>query len=149
MGIAVLREGDLADWKVRSLKGKWSKDKLAHIIGVISKHCRYHNVTDIAIKIPDPTRSSRQLDALTRQLLLSAKEKRLPHTIYSLYDLHAFTRKETKRKKQDIAEYVLERYPQVKQEYFKERNNKQEYYSKMFEAVLCAHMSDKLANEMQ
>ena len=141
MGLAVLRRGELIEWRVKTYKGVWSKEKLAYILRAIEKMCEYYQVTSVAIKKVDPRRSSEQLEVLTEHLIAFAKEKHFGIATDSLPELMEATGRQQRNLHYAIEECMLEKYPIVRKEYQKERNNKRQYYSKMFEAVLCAYMS--------
>jgi len=140
MGLAVLRRGELIEWRVKTFKGVWSKEKLAYILTAIEKICEYYQVTSVAIKKVDPRRSSPQLEVLTSHLTSFAKEKRFGLAAYSLPELMEATGRQQRNLHYAIEECMLKKYPIVRKEYQKERNNKRQYYAKMFEAVLCAYM---------
>ena len=140
MGLAVLRHGELIEWRIKTYKGVWSKEKLAYILRAIEKMCDYYQVTSVAIKKVDPRRASPQLEVLTEHLIAFAKEKQFSIATYSLPELMEATGRQQRNLHYAIEESMLERYPIVRKEYQKERNNKRRYYAKMFEAVLCAYM---------
>ena len=140
MGLAVIRDGELIEWRVKTFKGIWSKEKLKYILRAIEKMCDYYRVTAVAMKKVDPLRSSKQLDVLTNNLIAHAKKKHLRIATYSLPELMKVTGRKQKNTHNAIAECVVEIYPGLRREYIKERNMEREYYSKMFEAVLSARM---------
>ncbi len=143
MGIAVIRDGELVESRVKTFKGTWSKSKLAYILGVIEKVWEYYGITEVVIKKVDPIKSSKQLEVLTNRTIRQMTQKGMKMNMYSIYDLNAATGSKKRHLHSSIAEYVLEIYPGLRGEYLKERNNRREYYSKMFEAVLCAHLRIK------
>ena len=143
IGLAVIRNGELVDWNVKTFKGEWSKDKLKYIMHKLESICDYCQVTTIALKKVDPSKGSRPLEVLTAHIAKLACGKRIPIVAYSIYDLHSVTDERYRSAKKSIGEYVLDTYPRLRQEYLKERNNKREYYTKMFEAVLCAHLRNE------
>ena|SRR5579872_5667389 len=149
IGIAMIRNGDLVDWKVKSFKGEWSKDKLEYILRKLDAVCRDYPVTAIALKKVDPSKGSRQLEVLMARIIKLASKNRIPVTIYSIHDLHLMTDGRYKSAKKSIAEYVQTTYPVLKSEYQRERKNKREYYAKMFEAVLCAHIRNEQEVEIR
>jgi len=143
IGLAVIRNGELVEWRVKTFKGEWSKDKLHYMLRKLDAICGYCAVTAIAMKKVDPAKGSRQLETLTARILKLAHKKRIPIVTYSLYDLHSVTDGKYRSAKKSISEHVLDTYPKLRREYLKERNNKREYYTKMFEAVLCAHVRNE------
>jgi len=143
MGLAVLRRGELIEWRVKTFKGNWSKEKRDYILGTIKRMCDYFQVTAIAVKKVDPLRSSTPLNVLTAHLIAHAQRNGMPIAAYSLPELSALSGAKQRNMHGAIAELTLDAYPEVRREYLKEKNNKRKYYFKMFEAILCAHMSHR------
>src|ERR1039458_9865646 len=104
MGLAVLRRGELIEWRVKTYKGVWSKEKLAYILQAIEKICDYYQVTGIAMKKVDPRRCSDQLDVLTEQLIEFANAKHFGVSTYSLPELIDVTGYEQRNLHQGVAE---------------------------------------------
>ncbi len=148
MGLSVIHNGELIEWRVKTFKGPWSKEKLAHIFRVIENMRAYFGISVVAIKKVDPLKCSPQLLRLTDHIMVKAKKKGVRTAMYSIHDLYVITGKKERHLHNAIAEYVLGIYPGVRGEYMKERNNRREYYAKMFEAVLCAHMQYEKDNKV-
>lgn len=142
MGLAVIRDGELIEWRVKTFKGRWSKEKLRYILNAVGKMCNYFGVTGLAIKKIDPIKASTQLELLTNRLTAQVQKKGMRIRTYSIHDLNEVTGRKQRNLHHAIAEYVLEIYPGLQLEYLRERNGKREYYSKMFEAVLCSRLAE-------
>jgi Holliday junction resolvasome RuvABC endonuclease subunit len=140
VGLAVIRDGRLVEWRVKTFPKKWSKGKLQHIQKALTQTCEYYGISLMAIKKIDPAKSSRKLDRLVSSIQSLAQKRKIRVRYYTIHDLYDRTGN-AKRRKGQIAEYVLEQYSELRTEYLKERNNKRQYYAKMFEAVLCTHIS--------
>jgi len=144
LGFAVIHEGELIDWRVKSFKETWSKQKRDAILEAVHRLCEYHNVGVISLKKVDPLRSSPQLDRLLRNLIKQAKRYGIKVRQYSLSELDYGLRTSKRQTKDSIAEQVAEKHPELKRTYLQERNNRREYYTKMFEAVA---MAEQLKDE--
>jgi hypothetical protein len=138
VGLAVLYKGELVEWKVKTFKELWSGDKRKAILQTIDRLCGYHSIEVMVIKKIDPLRSSPQLDTLVAAIIRQAERKRIRVQQYSLSDLDYDLRSGKKQTKDELAEKVAERHPEFRKEYLKERNNRREYYMKMFEAIAMA-----------
>ena len=138
LGLAVLRNGELVEWRVKTYKEKWTKEKQAAILSLIEKLCDYYGVQAMAVKKIDPLKSSKQSEKLQKAIISLAESKHLSLAQYSLSDLDYDVRTGSKQTKGDLSEDVAERHPELKKEYLKERNNRREYYTKMFEAIAMA-----------
>ena len=138
MGLSVMRDGELMEWQVKSFKETWSFRKRAFILATISKLCEYHSVTRVIVKKVDRTRSSKELDRLIDAIIRQAERQRLHVDLVSLEDLDF----ERRKRKKDITEEMAAKYPELRADYEKMRDNRADYYTKMFEAVAIADYGD-------
>ena len=138
IGLAVICKGELVEWKVKSFKEMWSRDKRGLILATIRRICEYHNIQVIALKKIDPLRSSPQLEILVTAIVRQAERHRIKVKQYSLSDLDYDLRNGRKQTKDSLSENVVSRHPELKKKYLRERNNRTEYYTKMFEAIAMA-----------
>jgi hypothetical protein len=138
IGLAVIISGELVEWKVKSFKEKWCCDKRAAILSVIEKLFDHYDVSVISLKKMDPLKSSFQTDALVLSIEQLGERKKVEVLRYSLSDLDYDSRPNKRDGKTKLPEQVVEKHPVLKKEYFKEMNNRREYYIKMFEAVAMA-----------
>ena len=136
IGLAVLHKGELVEWKVKTFKEMWSVGKRKSILATIDRICDYYGVQVVSIKKIDPFRCSPQLDALIAALVKQAEKNMLTVRLYSLSDLDYDIR--TGKKKDTLSEQVASKHPMLRQTYLRERNNRVEYYTKMFEAIAMA-----------
>lgn len=138
IGIAVMHKGELVEWRVKTFSEKWSSEKRKAILETVKTLCDHHNIKLLSIKKIDLLRSSRELERLIVNIVKQAKRQRIKVQALSLSELDYDIRTGNKQTKANIAEHVAERHPEVRQEYLKERNNRREYYTKMFEAIALA-----------
>ena len=138
IGLAVIHDGELVEWKVKTFKETWSRAKRMAILEMIHRLCEYHNVGVLSVKKIDPLRSSPQLDRLLRNLIKQAKRYGIKVKLYSLSELDYDLRTGKRQTKDMLGEQVAEKHPEVKDAYLRERNNRREYYTKMFEAIAMA-----------
>ena len=136
IGLAVLHKGELVEWKVKTFKEMWSVGKRKSILATIDRICDYYGVEVVSIKKIDPFRSSPQLDALIAAIVKQAEKNMLTVRLYSLSELDYDIR--TGKKKDTLSEQVASKHPMLRQTYLRERNNRAEYYTKMFEAIAMA-----------
>lgn len=138
IGLAVIRNGELVEWKIKTFKEMWSRDKRNAIVATINRLCEYHSVGVLVLKKIDPLRSSTRLDKLIATIQEQAKSNGIHVVQYSLADLDYDLRTGKKQTKDNIAAEVADRHPELKHEYQRERNNRREYHTKMFEAIAVA-----------
>ena len=135
MGLAVMRRGELIEWKVKSFREGWSNGKRDSIVSTVDKLCKYYNVDIISLKKIDPLKSSPQLDRLVEAIQRMAKQRRIKMQHYSLSDLDYGNLPKKRRDKIAMKERIADKHPELRAEYLRARNSKNEYHTKMFEAI--------------
>jgi len=143
MGLGVIQNGELVEWQVKTFKGPWSKDKLSFIIGSIQDLCDHFRVSDMALKVVSPLRSSKNLLLLNKGIIEIAEKSKIPLSRFNGEDLKLKEGLQEKHSMNDLMEFVMEKYPVLNREYIRERNNLNPYYLKMFEAIAAALIVDR------
>lgn len=128
---AVFEEGDLVYWRTRMLKGRWSTEKVRKVERLLLDLIEYHRITELVIKRPHPSRSSRNLDNLVSAITRLGKRGRLVLRFYSLHRLKNSMSLDHRNGKMDIARSVTQRYPFLLPLLEKETK----YHLRMFEAI--------------
>jgi Holliday junction resolvasome RuvABC endonuclease subunit len=147
MGIAVFEGPELEDWRIKAIKGKWSKDKLSTIQRLISECIDQHNPDILVLKRIHQSRSSVGLNKLVGTIKQSSKKKNIKIYEYSIKDVEDFFLPGGRANKSKLAEIITSRYPVLSHDFRKEQINKNSYYIRMFEAVaLWATHVNKLEN---
>jgi len=145
LGIAFFEGGELLDWGVKVIKGKWSKQKMRKAIGIVSELLKRYEPNVIAIKKLHPSRSSRNLSRLVDWIARLARRKRLRLCRYSIGELEYFICPDEKTNRRRLADLVTSAYPVLCHELQKEKSHKNPYHIRMFEAVaLCTICFHKL-----
>jgi len=140
IGVAVMRDGELIEHRVRTFKKRWSKDKEKTILTYIEKLIEYYSVSHVALKTPDPLKSSKRLDQLNENVKEIVQKKTELHN-YSLPTVKLGLAIKS-HNKNSFMEQIAERYPELRKIYLKEINNRHSYYERMFEAIGVARCSD-------
>jgi Holliday junction resolvasome RuvABC endonuclease subunit len=147
LGIAVLQGPELMDWRIKILKGKWSKEKMKKAIEIISEFIERYEPNVLAIKKLHPSRRSRNLAQLTARIKEFSRRKGLKVFQYSIKDVEEFFIEEDKLNKKNLAEAIVSENPVLFHEHQKEKSHKNQYFIRMFEAVAlastCFHQVDK------
>jgi RNase H-fold protein (predicted Holliday junction resolvase) len=134
MGIALQRNETLYEWQVKTYKGVWSEEKLLKVIDQIEHIIITHVVKHIACKIPHSARCSSGLKLLIEKIKAIAKEFKLQLHIYSITDLKDLFNSEIRNKK-SLAFHIANKYPELTHIFLREKENKNQYHLKIFEAV--------------
>jgi len=148
LGIAVFQGSELLDWRIKILKGKWSKEKMKRAIEIVSEFIERYELNVLAIKKLHPSRRSLNLARLVAKIKEFSKRKGLKVYQYSIKDLEDFFSEEEKIKnKKRLAEMMVSEYPHLFHEFKREKSHKNPYYFRMFEAValasVCFHQLDR------
>jgi hypothetical protein len=138
LGIVVVKNNQLMGWHTKTYPGKWTKSKSKLMLQAIYNLAKYYEVTTLIIKRVDPIRSSDHLLSLVEKIKAQASEQKLHVKDYSIYDLQEFC-DHARNIQRAIADSVVEIFPELKYEYLQDRNNRNPYYYKMFEAALAAY----------
>lgn len=73
-GLAIAKNGKFLDWQLKSFKGKWSGIKLTIILRSIQGIIEQYGITHIALKVPHPSRSSKAVKKLCKEIQWLAHE---------------------------------------------------------------------------
>jgi len=135
IGVAVFEGQELKEWRVKVFRGKWSKKKLRRIKMLMCDTIDKHGADVLAIKKLQPYRSSKNLNQLTSVIKRLSKRRGLKVYQYSIKDLKAFYSPEERINKRKLAQLMAFRYPSLWYEFKRERNNRNPYYTRVFEAA--------------
>ncbi len=140
MGIAVLKEGRLAHWKIQKFQGAWDHKKRRTIVHFLSQQISRNKVEAIAVKIPDVLPISDGYIQLLGAMNVLFERKGIKAVYYTLSDLKKHYCLEKKINKKALTECIVAKHPELLLEYRKEQNNRNPYYHKLFEAVAVAQV---------
>ena len=147
LGIAVFQGPELVDWRIKVLKGKWSKEKMKRAIKIISDFIERYDPYILAIKKLHASRSSLNLKHLVTRIKALATRNKVKFYQYSIKELEHFFLEDEKHNKKTLAEKIASEYPVLCHELKKEKTHKNAYYFRMFEAValasVCFHQLDR------
>lgn len=143
IGIAVMKENILLDWRIHSFKDSWSRSKQKDILFVIAGYIEECKVTEISIKKLDPIRNSEPLQNLFSEITMCANRKNIVMKSYSLLQMKKYFSKERTFTKSEMIKQVALQFPELIPEYNRDQKNKTPYYIKIFEAVLVVNMANK------
>jgi len=138
IGLAIMHKGELVEWKVKSFKETWSIDKRNAILDTIHRICGYYGIQTIAIKKSDPLRRFPQLEMIVAAIIRQAKRNKIAVHECSLSGLDYDLQTGKKKTKDSISVEVVNKHPELRKKYLQERNNRADYYTKMFEAIAVA-----------
>jgi hypothetical protein len=135
LGLAIFDGSVLLEWRVKTFKGKWTKEKSDRILDIIREQIELYDISAIAIKKLHPSRSSKNLKLLVSRIKVLGKKKRLKVQSHSIKELEKFLLTDKKPNKRNLAERIVMEYPALVHELDKEKSHKNAYHLRMIEAV--------------
>jgi len=147
LALAIFKGSDLRYWAIKVLKGKWSKEKVEKTKEILSDLINRYDLNALAIKKLHRSRSSPNLNKLVAKIREFSRRRKMRVYEYSIKDAEIFFSPEERINKKKLAEITASEYPALFHELNKEKNHKNPYHIRMFEAVafasVCFHQLDK------
>lgn len=140
VGLAVLYNGKLTDWKIQTFQGVWSELKLQKIIHFIDRYVDGNKVTAVAIKIPDELPVSANYIQLVGTINVYFERRGIRPMYYTLSNLKKHYCPDEKINKATLRKCIVAKYPDLLPEFHNEQSNRNSYYAKVFESVASALM---------
>lgn len=147
LGLAVFHGSELLDWRVKTFKGKWTKEKGNKILNAIRDQIDFHGINAISIKKLHPSRSSKNLKLLVSRIKAFARRKRIKVRSYSIKELERFFLADEKWNKRNMIEEIARRCPDLYPDLQKEKSHRNPCYFRIFEAVavVVIHLNFKIS----
>ena len=143
LGMAVVYDGELSDFRVRTFYGAWNNDKRTEMIETIQQAVTRYGITKIVVKTPKPFHCSQSITELTNDILQLAEKLKIRVIVCTISMLIRHNKDNSIDTKQSLIQSIIRKYPlhrQLADLYAKERKNHTPYYVKLFEAIACAEM---------
>lgn len=137
-GIAILDNGKLVAWNTLSFKNEWSERKATKIVSKYERYLKKHKVTTVVLKIPPFTHQTEAILTIIKKI----QEIIVYHGCMVEYKTKAEIKQELPevRNTNDLMAHASTLYPVLTDDYTQELTNRNRYHSKMFEAVMVAHL---------
>lgn len=135
MGIAVVDRYSIFDCGVKAFQGVWSARKLQAILTVIEQHIVDYRIERVAIKLPTVSTLTPALTELLKGIEALARKRGISLSKYTLNTLKEVWNSNNRMNKAQLMQRVVEKYPELRNEYEREKKNKIRHYEKVFEAV--------------
>jgi Holliday junction resolvasome RuvABC endonuclease subunit len=139
VGIAVVTDGKLIHYQVKTFLGPWSEKKLKAIVYTLASVIERYAITKVAVKIPDVLPTSLGFTQVIGTLNSLCDRKGIKPRYYTLSKIKVRWCK-NKANSKELMAAVASKYPQLVLEHQQELRNKEGYYYKIFEAVAAAQM---------
>ena len=146
MGMAILYNGELTDFRVRTFYGACTKKKQDYILGTLQNTIKRYGISAITVKTPKPAHCSRSIQDLVMAINTLTKQLGIQLTICTISVLTEPYSGIGRANKQILVEDIIQRYPQhrrLSRLGTKDRSNHSAYYVKLFEAIACAELAQR------
>src|ERR1043166_6988042 len=124
IGVAVLRGGELIDWRIKTFKGKWGKQKLNIILLSLQRTVKDCGVTVISIKALHPALSSPGIKQIASGLEKQAQAARIKLHCYTIREIKEYCSTMENNNKRTLAKFLADKNPELLCEYNKEKMNR-------------------------
>ena len=135
IGIAVFRGPELLDWGVKVVSGKTPSSKLGSVRAILRDCLQRYDPDVLSIKRLHRSRSSRRLNELTKKIRQLCRRRGIKVYQYSIQDLEGALCPAGRANKRKLAEVLATTYPVLAQELQREKQHRNPYHIRMFEAV--------------
>jgi Holliday junction resolvasome RuvABC endonuclease subunit len=135
IGIAVFRGFELSDWGVKVVSGKTPSGKLASVRAILRDCVERYDPDVLAIKRLHRSRSSRRLNDLVKTIKQLCRRRGIKIYQYSIQDVKGALCPPGRANKRKLAEVLAATYPVLAHELQRERQRRNPYHVRMFEAV--------------
>jgi len=143
MGMAVVYDGELSDFRVRTFYKAWTADKQSEMIGVIQKAIVRYGITKIVVKSPKPSHCSQNIQALMHDIRQLSEQSGITLSSCTITSLKQRYMSNDRGNKQALVQAIVKKYPHHKQLAAlsaKKHIHRTLNYVKMFEAIACAEI---------
>lgn len=135
LGVAVLKGTELKEWKIKSIRGESIEEKIKSVESILTNLIDSFTPQIIVLKALHPSRSSRNLSQIVTTIVKIVQERKVKLHEYSLSHVKHVLLQKKRGNKKELAEFVVTRYPVLFHILNKEKQRKNVYYIRMFEAV--------------
>jgi hypothetical protein len=135
IGVAIMCEGELVEWKVITFKEKWTSSKPDEIIQTLIKILKGYNIKTVSMKKVCPLRASINFIKLEQSFKGWCILKEL--------ELQEYTIEQLKSYKENTQQLLVD---ELEFEQHQQLEINTPYYAKVFEAVLLVQMGNDASN---
>jgi RNase H-fold protein (predicted Holliday junction resolvase) len=140
-GVAILKDGALQCAEIHRFMTPWSDEKLAKIINQYRQYIEKYKPTAIMVKVPPSSKHNGAIKAVMAKIELLAEEYNCALDFITKSELKDRTGMRTTA---ELIEWTKRLYPDLAALYEKGQSNDHNYYKKLYEAVLSAHVYQQM-----
>ena len=143
MGLAVVYDGELIDFRVRAFFSAWNNEKRSEMLKTIEQAVKQYGIKKIVVKTPKPSHCSHSITDLTNDIIALGEKYNIRVMVCTISMILRNQKEQDLKNKKSLIQSIVRRYPHHKQLahlYAKERTKEVPYYVKLFEAIACTEM---------
>lgn len=138
LGLAIINQGRLVEYRVHLHKSSWSPSKANMIVTSLEPCVRQYSIKKIVLSIPHEHHQTPAFKTLILCIQEYCQAKGIPVISEPAEALYSFCQKGQKKTKKAMMYSLVQMFPELRHCYQKELRNKNKYYIKLFEAVAMA-----------
>lgn len=143
VGLAVVFDGELTDFRVRTFYGAWSNEKRGEIMRSIERTIKRYGIKKVVVKTPKSYHCSQNINDLTNDLIALGERLKIKVMVCTISMILRHNKEQDLKNKKLLIQSILYKYQhqkQLAQLYAKEQLNHAPYYVKLFEAIACTEL---------
>ncbi|MEI6575110.1 MAG: hypothetical protein WCO63_02930 [Bacteroidota bacterium] len=111
LGYAILSDGELVDWGLKTFKGKWTKSRENKILMVFNRLVADYQVSAVALKVCRSVHRTSNLNWVYSLMKATVKKNGLKLSVFSIEKLKQNCH--GAKNKRDIAQFVKSSFPEL------------------------------------
>ncbi|WP_214073585.1 hypothetical protein [Mucilaginibacter sp. dw_454] len=138
VGVAVLQDGELANWATHSFRETWSKKKAEIIASRIERYIYQYGASAVVIKLPPKSHHPETVQSVLDEVTKACERHGCGIKTCTKKDLKLFV---GARNTAHMMRIVIEHFPALVPTYESAMRQKNQYHEKAFQAILasCFH----------
>ena len=139
-GIAIINGKELILENVHSFRAPWTDKKAGYIVARLTKYLVHYHIQQVVVKLPPQSHQPESVRALIAKLTEQCSYHGCVVKTYTKSELknHIADAKNTT----DMIRFIINQYPSLVPKYEQAQKHKNQYHTKVFEAVLAAHIQN-------
>jgi len=135
VGIAVIVDAELREWRLRILRGKTLIEKFQRLTSILARLVDSYSPNSVVLKKIRPARSSPMLNHLQLEAKAFLQQNAVTVHEYTLNQIKMRVIPGKQVNKTKLAEYIVAQYPILFEEWEREISSKRHYRTVVFEAI--------------
>jgi hypothetical protein len=149
IGTALITNAHLDCARVWVFPGRWNDKKLHKMLHKLNRKVHKYHITSITIKVPSATHHTIGLKALIAAIKEYCKDNAIWLHVCTIKELKGHGYAEGRKNKKILVQTLGDKYPRLYHKAQKEQVNRNQHYTKMFEAVAAAELMCDILSKLK